>query len=247
VYVAGIYGQGAFVSNDSGATFRALGNLRSSDQLVVDFSDPNRATMLSVTHETLDLRRSTDGGRTWVDIAAGIPAVAGFSLGAVMVNPTTYLLGTYRGTATGIFRTTDAGATWTQVATGSVAGAPLVRADGSIWWVLEGGRGVARSTDGGVTWEQAVRGGILAPTAPTIIELPGGRLASFSRTVVVSADDGRTWRAVGGSLPFLPVGMTYSSFRKSFFVWRFDCSDTPDIPIPVGETSIMQLVVEDLP
>lgn len=240
-YESGLYGRGGYVTRDDGQSFQPLGSLTPSDQVAIDFSDPARATMISASHEILQFKRSTDGGRTWSDITGDIPRDAGLARAVALLGPTTYLAGTFRGTATGIFRTTDGGASWTRTFTGTVAGPPLVRADGSIWWVLEGSAGVARSIDGGLTWEPAVRSGILSPVATTLVELPDGRLASYSRTVVVS-DDGKRWKSVSGSLPFIPAGMTYSPARKAFILWRADCGDTG---IPVAAGSIMQLPFAD--
>ena len=236
----GIYGSvGAYVTVDNGVTFRGLGSVPPSDQLAVDFASPTRSTMVSVTHETLDLQRTTDGGRTWANIAIGVPGAAGLSRAVALIDARTYLFGTFRGAESGIFRTSDAGATWTRVYTGAVAGPPLVRKDGSIYWVLEASAGVVKTDDKGVTWTKVTKPGVVSPLAQTLVELPDGRLATFSRTIIISPDGGATWRAFGPGLPNAPSGLTYAPVRKAFYLWRFECG--------AGELAVLDSAILRLP
>jgi photosystem II stability/assembly factor-like uncharacterized protein len=238
---SGLYNGGAvYRTDDNGATFRQLGSISSSDSVSVDLTDPARRTLLANQHESGTVYRSTDGGSTWTTISGSLPYGVGFTSAPYVVNAQTYLLGTNHGTKTGIFRTTNGGAVWSQVfATGAI-GQPMVsRRDGSLYWTLENG-GVAKSTNAGVTWTQVTRAGTISPTASQVVQLPNGNLAAVGNSqVIVSADDGGTWRAVGPGMPYAPNGFTYSPFRNAFYIWHFDCSFTTNDAIP--PTAIMSL------
>jgi hypothetical protein len=130
------------------------------------------------------------------------------------------------GTSIGVFLTADGGATWQQVWTGGVAGPPLLSADGSIYWLLERGGGLVQSGDDGGTWKLVTGGGILA--SYDVVDLPDGSLASLSRDhVVVSDDQGATWRALGPALPPSGAyGLTFSASRNAIYIWQWDCGNT---------------------
>ena len=236
---SGIYnGGGVYRTDDNGATFRQLGNISLTEALSIDFSDPERKTMISTTHEVTRIARSTDAGSTWTDISAALPAGVGFTTGPLVINPTTYILGTSNTATSGIFRTTDSGATWTPVSKAPTLGKPLVASDGSIYFVLQ--KGIARSTDQGVTWTIMTDQSIVSPAATVLIELPDGRLATVGNNIlVVSGDHGATWQSLGPALPVSPNGLVYSKFRKAFYVWHHDCDFTTKDPIQAN--TIMRL------
>ena len=74
------------------------------------------------------------------------------------------------------------------------------------------------------TWSQIVASGTLMNVQP--IELPDGRIVSLSsRHIMISSDHGVSWQPFGPQLPFTPVGITYSDFDKSFYIWQFDCGN----------------------
>lgn len=221
-------GPGAVHTTNGGQTFQALGSIGHLDGLSVDFSDPQRGTLLAGSHERADLYRSTDGGASWANLAANLPSDIGYASQPLVLDAKTFLLGTYvsgGGGNPGIFRSTDSGATWQQVSKGGVAGPPLVASDGSIYWPLQSGNGLLKSSDEGATWQVASGGGVLA--SYNLIELPDGRLASVGRThLVVSDDAGATWRALGPALPTDGAfGLTYSAARHSIYIWHWDCGD----------------------
>jgi photosystem II stability/assembly factor-like uncharacterized protein len=224
---AGIYGGGVFKTTDAGSTFELLGDSDHVDSIAIDLSDPDRQTMLSSGHETQLVRKSEDGGATWTDISETLPE-AKWCRNSLIFDAQTYLLGCGGGFnmigKPSMLRTTDGGESWTKVYDDGGGSIPLVHSDGSIYWPLEATHGLARSTDQGETW-QAKPQYDLQPVTP--VELPDGRLASISQSrVVVSDDAGKTWKNVTPKTPWVPVGFTYNTFQKAFFIFYFACRST---------------------
>jgi hypothetical protein len=93
-----------------------------------------------------------------------------------------------------------------------------VASNGTIYWPLNGN--LLKSTDSGTTWTQV--GSNLRPVPP--IELPDGALLTVgANNLVRSVDGGSTWSPIGATLPYVPQGVIYSSSRRAFFIWRWDC------------------------
>jgi photosystem II stability/assembly factor-like uncharacterized protein len=238
---SGIYNAGGvYKTTDDGTTLSRLGTVTHNDSVSVDFTDPQRQTLLAGTHEQSGhLYRSTDGGNTWTDIGPKLPAGTGFSSQALVIDSQIHLVGTYSysnsGTGLGVFRTTDGGQTWTNVLSSPVQGHPLVMSDGTIYFSVGNNGGLVRSVDKGQTWAMTVGSGVLQTSAP--VELPDGRIASLGpHTVMVSADCGASWHAASTTLPYSPTGLVYSAYQKAFFVWHFDCTgaNNPNDPVPAN-------------
>ena len=92
------------------------GMVTHNDSVSVDFTDPQRQTLLAGTHEQSGhLFLSTNGGAMWTDIGPKLPAGTGFSSQALVIDAKTYLLGAYTysnsGRGLGVFRTIDGGQT----------------------------------------------------------------------------------------------------------------------------------------
>lgn len=231
---SGIYsGGGIYRTTDGGNTFRRLGSISHNDYVSVDFTDPNRQTLLAGGHEAPQtVYKSTNGGQTWTNAGSTLPAGTKFSSNPLALSGLTYVVNAqgWAGTTAGMFRTTDGGATWMQVSTQEPYAPPLVTSSGAIYWASGGG--LLKSTDAGVTWTRV--GNNLATIHP--IELPDGRLATFSgNSIVASADGGSTWSPLGASLPYQPAGLVYSPQRQAFFIWRWDCGNV------VPADAIMQM------
>jgi photosystem II stability/assembly factor-like uncharacterized protein len=234
---SGIYdGPGVFVTMDDGNTFSPLGNVMHCDSVSVDFSDPNRQTLVAGGHEAAKkLSRSTDGGMTWTDIYTGLPPNSSCTFPLVL-SAQSHLVGcgAYNGGPTGIYQTADGGGTWNQLSASGGAGAPLLASDGSMYWASPGGRGLTRSTDNGQHWSDVgVAANVISSVHP--IELPDGRLATLGaqRTVVVSADHGASWKSVSTVLPYADaVGLVYSKPHKAFYIWHFTCEFSGSAPVP---------------
>jgi hypothetical protein len=239
---SGAYGAGVFRTDDGGSTFRRLGNVEGADIVSVDFTDPARATLVVGLHEQPRVLRSKDGGQTWQDISAGLPADVGYAASPHVVDANTYLLGTRNGVASAVLRTADGGVTWTVVYQGGVTGPVLQSAsDGQLHWLLDDGHGVISSADGGQTWQETDASGPVGGPSGALVELPDGRVATLGTVqVLISGDHGATWESIGPALPYTPAGMTYSPSQKAFYIWQFDC-DPPSGAIPVQPRSIMRL------
>ncbi len=227
-------GGGVYETTDDGMTFTRQGSDTHSDLVSIDFSDPDRKTLLAGGHEaSQSLNRSADSGATWTSIGAGLPNNTNCT-SPLVIDSQTYLVGCggYGGGFAGIVRSTDGGATWTQVGTSGGSRAPLQATDGSIYWASATNGGMARSTDNGVTWTSTVGSGVLMTAPP--IELPDGRIAAVgSNAIVVSSDQGVTWTAVTSDIPYVKSvgyndtnGVQYSVPQKAFYIWHSDCGSS---------------------
>jgi photosystem II stability/assembly factor-like uncharacterized protein len=217
---SGCYGDGPFRTDDGGKTFMRLGKLAHSDGVDVDFTDPERKTLLLGLHEqSQSLQLSTDGGQTWKKIGDKLPADSNHSTDPIVIDAKTFLINTAgwkQKASLGIYRSEDAGETWTKVSDFGPAGAPLVASDGALYWQRIWGGGLLKSTDQGKTWNAISR-----TVKSNPIELPGKRLAALAdKQIYVSSDGGLNWAKVGAPAPFKPNGITYSEKGKCFYAWR---------------------------
>lgn len=238
---SGIYnGAGVFRTDDNGITMRQLGSVEHSDLVAIDFTDPDRQTLLSGRHETSTLYRSTDGGRTWNDISATLPPGLGYATSPVVVNDSTYLLGTNNGQAPGVFRTDNGGFTWTKVFDGGISGVPVIStSDGAMYWLLERGAGVIRSDDFGATWIVVNQSAPFATYPASLVQLGGGQLAALgSSSVLVSSDLGATWNPVGPPLPYQPMGLAYAPYRQMLYIWQHTCDSGSN---PIADDAILRI------
>jgi len=218
----------AYRTDDDGESFVQLGDLGlgHEDVVSIDFSDPERKTLVAGGHERKQwLYRSTDGGRTWANVGLALPADSNFSSYPLVIDSETHLVGCagWGGGTTGIFRTTDGGKSWVQISSSGGMSAPLWASDGSIYWASPDGEGMVRSTDKGLTFTEVTGQAVITSTHP--IELPDGRIATIGpHAIVISADHGATWRDVTTELPFSPAeGLAYSPHRRAFYVWHNVC------------------------
>ncbi len=235
---SGAYGEGAFRTDDGGETFERLGDLRHLDHVSVDLTDDDRSTLLAGGHETRAIHLSTDGGRTWDEISDPLPADVGFTAFPIVLDDSTFLVGTYRGSDAGIYRTTDRGETWEQVHDVPISGPPVV-VDDTIYWLQSQGGGVAVSADGGEEFNAL---GVPTGGRPSTLRLlPDGRLLTHDASSLLLSDDGgESWQPFGPPLPFEPRGVTSSAARGALYVWQFTCN-FGDEGNPVLPESIMEL------
>jgi hypothetical protein len=227
---SGIYNSnGVYRTDDDGSVFRALGSTRHNDTVSVDFTDRNRRSLLAGGHEQKQtVYRSQDGGNTWINVGVNLPAGTAFSSYPLVINSRTFFVGcfpSWGGGTGGIYQSNDSGATWNSASAQGGGAEPLVASDGSIYWPSGDGSMVRGTTDASNwIWKQTVASGTLMNVHP--IELPDGRIVSLSsQYVMISSDHGVHWQAFGPQLPFRPVGISYSDFDKSFYIWQFDCGN----------------------
>jgi hypothetical protein len=227
-------GAGIYKTEDDGETFQQIGTFSHNDVITIDFTDPDRQTMLVSGHEqNRTLSRSTDGGETWDDIGGNIPAGAKYSSYPYVLDASTFLLGCsgFGEGEAGIFRSVDAGESWTKVSDSGGYFPPLPASDGSIYWSSELHSGLVRSEDDGETWDVVTGGGVLVSARPA--ELPDGRIAAMTGdTIVVSDDRGTTWHPATAVMPFEPQGMLYSAAQRAFFIFHNTCGFSGPVPVP---------------
>lgn len=220
LWIALMYGKGLFSSSDGGATMTQLGSFDHLDGVTVDFTDPERKELVFAKHEqSRSLVRSHDGGKSWRGIGMNLPENTRFTSWPLLLGDGVLLTNTSGwggGSIAGIWRSDDWGEEWTKVSEASPIAFAMRTTAGTALWPLHDG-GLGRSADGGKTWT-AIAGG---PTN-TPIQLPDGSLAGLcGRQLVLSADDGVTWKPTGPALPGDPstIGpnLCYAAGLKSYF------------------------------
>jgi len=248
----GNYGPGLFKTTDGGKTFERLGaTIANCDGLSVDFSDPDRKTLVLGFHEKIRfVMRSADGGRIWRQIGTNLPEKTNHSTNPLVLDSKTFLINTagwVEGHSLGIYRTEDAGQTWTKVSELGTAGQPLLASDGAVYWGQLWDRGLLKSTDKGKTWT-AVAG----PVKRTPIEVGGGKLVGVAASQLhFSADGAKTWKPIGAPAPFAPNAAAYSDKRNCFYVARSTEKKTDsaiarlDLPQSLDAVMPKKLVVWD--
>jgi len=225
---SGIYNSfGIYQTTNGGQTFQHLGGAKHNDFVSVDFSDPQRRTLLGGGHEqSRTVWKSVDRGQTWTSVGSMLPEGTKFSSNPLLIDASTYLVnasGWGKGTG-GVYRTTDDGVSWKQVSALEANGAPLAMSDGSIYWMLMFDRGMIRSTNRGQTWTQVCGPGTVK--GEKIIALPDGKLAAVAnKGIKVSSDNGSTWTSVAEPTPVQPSGVVYAPTRQAFFIWHWDCGN----------------------
>jgi photosystem II stability/assembly factor-like uncharacterized protein len=251
-YVVAVRGPCVTKTTDGGVTYHALARVMSAlgevaetqgcDSVSIDFGDPDRAFMLAGAHERKSVYRSEDAGQSWTDIAPTIPDEAGFTSMVTVLDRSTYLVGTYAGTASGIYRTVDAGDSWTQVYEGEIDSRPLRLDSGDMYWMTRSFReGILKSTDDGQSWAKVPGSEIVSWTEEGLITLPDGRfVAPGDKNRMVSSDFGSTWSLIGQEMPFAPRGVVYSRDRAAFYLWHFDC-ESGVVDQPVRDGAIVRL------
>jgi hypothetical protein len=236
---AGIYnGGGVYKTADGGVTFHQLGNISHNDNVTVDFTDPQRKTLLAAGHEQMNrLYKSIDGGQTWTDIGNRFPDSTSFSR-PLIINAAVFLNGCsgYAGKY-GMFRSDDSGATFASVGgTPGIEGPsadPLVLANGIILWEQIYNRGMMRSIDNGVSWAQITGYGTLTTSHPVL--LPDKSVAALGANKILVSTDAAvaanaTWTQVCDALPVLASGVNYAGViyepvRGAFYTWNWDCGN----------------------
>ena len=224
-YETGNYnGPGVFKTVDGGQTFQPLGDARHVDGIGVDFTDPDRKTIVIGHHEKeRSVDKSVDGGKTWQKIGDKLPEHTNFSSDVIVfdgktfvVNAAGWLQENGKQLPFGIYRTEDAGATWKKVSDAGPSGPACIGADGVVYWQTLWAAGLAKSADQGKTWEK-----LPGPVKVNPIVFVTGKLAApVEKQLYVSADAGKTWEKFGPEMPFKPSGIVYCPKSRSIYAWR---------------------------
>ncbi len=231
---AGIYtAPGVFKTTNGGCTFTPMGSISHNDGLGIDFTDPRRRTLIATGHEAnRKIYKSTDGGVLFSDIGTNFPGGAKFTSGCFVIDARTYVVAcTGWGPGLGgIWRTTDSGTNWARVCgqMPNMGGPVLHTTKGLFFWgSAEGGR-LLKGTSDGAAWSI-----IPAPDARPVspIELPGGAIATLGKNgIMISVDDGATWKTVAPGLP-IPTGdhvvggLAYNPVAGAAYAWFWDCGN----------------------
>jgi hypothetical protein len=235
-WAAGMHANpGVFKTTDDGSSFAALGSVSNIDDVSVDFTDPDRKTLLAGAHEQHVLYKSTDGGASFADITSVFPAGSAFTNGPLVVDANILLMGTafYSADASeGVFRSSDGGTSWTQVSTSAVIGNGLKTSWGTLFYGAAAGGKVLKGSADGATWTAVPVPG----ASGIVIELPGNRIATLVKngnvsSIGMSVDDGATWTTAADNVPALSWQysgsyLTYDAVRGAFFVSFWDCGTT---------------------
>jgi hypothetical protein len=235
-WAAGMHANpGIFRTTDDGMSFAVLGSVANIDDVSIDFTDPDRKTLLAGAHEQHVLYKSTDAGATFTDITASFPAGSAFTNGPLVVDANTLLMGTafYNSDPSeGVFRSSDGGGSWTQVSTSAVVGNGLKTSWGTLFYGANAGGNVLRGSADGATWTTLPVPG----ASGIVIELPGNRIATMVKSgntpsIAMSADEGATWTTAADNVPAPSwqnsgAYLSYDAVRGAFFVSFWDCGTT---------------------
>ncbi len=227
-WVTGCYDASPFATTDGGETFKRLGSLTHMDGIGVDFTDPERKTLVVGLHEQArSVHKSADGGNTWQKIGDALPEDTNHSTDPIVIDAKTYIINTAgwaQNKSWGIYRTQDGGATWTKVSDLGPADRAVTASDGNIYWGICYGNGIIKSGDQGKTWQK-----LSGPARFGPIELGPGRIAALGgQQVYTCADAGQTWDKFAEPLPFKPNGIAYNARSKTLYAWRSTEKKVPD-------------------
>jgi photosystem II stability/assembly factor-like uncharacterized protein len=212
----GLYG-GVFVSNDGGRdwTLQANEHALLGRNLHSLAAVPAPGGLFAAAEDAV--LRSTDGGKTWLPLAAQPRALSTsarpqtgririYSLQTVLADKLVLLAGTQAG----LFRSLNSGASWTQVSDPTLAGLPIL----SIYTAPRSARMAVRTTGGlvlsddlGRTWRPAS----LPDSTYYLYDLAlpadpdGPLLAATSRGILQSMDGGRHWNLITEGVPAATV------------------------------------------
>ncbi len=217
---------GLLYTTDGGTSWTTLGGSTLAGLSIVDV-EARGSVMLAAGFEPLatgrsndpvaaqngGLYRSTDGGKTFVPVAAGLPAGPVSSLVADPTNPSKFyaaVTSTSNFTATSVYASTDSGATWAPVFTSSTlinnhAGNLIANATGQVFVRVAAGpqnslamividqttnliSGIYLSLDAGQTWSRLVLPPNLGANAQAAINAAVAIDPSNPRIVYVTGD-----------------------------------------------------------
>ncbi|MBX2975076.1 MAG: T9SS type A sorting domain-containing protein [Ignavibacteriaceae bacterium] len=174
----------------------------------IDIVDDN---VIWISAANGDVRRSTDGGNTW--LSAGNPGNGAYAVAGIDANTAVVATGPTSGNGS-IFRTTNGGTSWTNVYTATGAWFNFVdNFDANTLWAqsdpTDGSFHIVKSTNGGATWALTSN----RPVAPASTVY--GANSSFYRI-------GNTcWFGTGGASGSTLANRVYKSTNGADGPWTF--------------------------
>lgn len=188
LYTGTLFG-GIFKTTNGGASWSITGETSGITLFVA--LDPNNSNIIYAGYNgAVPLRKSIDGGQTWMAASNGIPQTSVFTL-AIDPNNSNNL---YAGSAgNGAFRSTNGGASWTVMDFDpTIWGLAIDPADSRVLYAGTNGNGVFRSTDSGLNWQRV--GSPARGVVHTLLK-SANRLIAGTATdgIYLSDDDGITW------------------------------------------------------
>jgi len=177
--------QGLYSSGDGGKTwqFEAL-----SGQDAMNLARPGDQTLWTAGHNVF--AKSTDGGRTWVNVnPSGLPTLDLHGFAIDPRQPRTL----YAAVAgQGLYRSTDNGVSFSSVSN-DVGGAVMALAVTPSGDILAGDmqRGLLLSGDGGDSWRRVLRARLMGLA---LNPKDARRVLAAGPGIMLSTDGGRTWR-----------------------------------------------------
>jgi photosystem II stability/assembly factor-like uncharacterized protein len=156
MFDATVPGRGIFVSANGGVSWKEANDTLSRDahvtDLAVDARDPKRLFAATANH---GLIATADGGRSWSQVAGGLPEVSALSVAVSPGDPAVVCAGFDR---SALYRSADAGKTWKRSANGLPAEAKITSivfdpSDPATVYASDCFSGVYRSTNAGVVWK----------------------------------------------------------------------------------------------
>jgi len=209
---------GAYLSTDAGQSWTF------ADTAYMPF--PPSATLLAddgtiyIATGDCNLRRSTDGGRSWTE---RLGPDDGYQINSLTETDDGLLASIIN---SDVFLSTDRGESWERLSSlpqGEAAVATLHADHADPRIVYSGnGRGFARSTDGGKTWEEFLIGGIKRISF-VLHQARNGRLfVQSNRSLFYSDDRGETWSLAYEYTEALPYEGITSNSQSNVYISDYD-------------------------
>ncbi len=206
---AGTRGNGMFISDDSGGSWRSASTGLTYGFVSSVVADPSDAMMVFAATDGFQLGgvfKSTDGGVSWTLQATGLSDTQILTLHLDSTVPSILYAGSRGGR---VFASYDGAKTWHELAAfGDAVKALATHPDNNqLLYAATFSSGIVRSLDGGKSW-QASNGGLphlftcslaIDPRQPDILYL--GMIGGLQR----SQDGGTTWQSLGENFDGLVV------------------------------------------
>lgn len=234
------FGNGMFVSDDSGATWSSfeVNDPTVARSSISDFAlDPNAPGTIWVVNSQRSVTRTTDGGATWASSGIGLEN-ASASVFYIWADQTTS--GTVFAGATGeLYRSTDNGVTWADANSG-LSGTAIEEvmqspSDPLIFYVSNWD-GMHKSVDGGLTWTPSYTGFPLTNNGYVFARVgafdPSNSDIAYvhvsNRGIFQTVNGGASWAQISVNLP--------NDFYRQF---AFDPSDSTRIYMTSGNNDVV--------